>query len=405
MRRLYCGDCLEVLEKRIEPNSVDLIYLDPPFFSNRHYEVIWNDEAEVRSFEDRWEGGVKVYAAWMEERLRACHRVLKPTGAIFLHCDWHASHHLRVKLDDIFGYDKFQNEIVWCYSVGGKSKKTFARKHDVIFFYTKSSRGNHTFNAAGASIPRKPNSHMKVGRTQDGRQFQEKTDRKTGKVYRYYLDEGKIAEDYWTDIETLNREDREREGYPTQKPEALLERIVKTSSNEGDLILDPFCGCGTTVIVAERLKRNWIGVDISPTAINLIRRRLSRAGAKSIEMIGLPTTVEELRNLKPFEFQNWVIREKFNGAVGPKGGDKGIDGLTWMLHEPIQVKQSDHIGRNVVDNFHAAMRRMKKKRGYIVAFSFGKGAYEEAAALKSQKDNGVEVVLLTVEELLSKGAI
>ena len=153
--------------------------------------------------------------------------------------------------------------------------------------------------------------------------------------------------------------------YPTEKPLVLLKRIIAVSSDQGHVILDPFCGCGTTVIACVELKgRQWIGVDISPTAVKVIRDRVLKLKYPAPEMIGLPTTVTEFRNLEPFEFQNWVIRERFNGAVGPRGGDKGIDGYSFMLHEPIQVKQSDRIGRNVVDNFLAAMRRAKKSRLY-----------------------------------------
>lgn len=388
MRRLYCGDCLEVMEKRIEPESVDLIYLDPPFFSNRHYEVIWGDEAEIRSFDDRWEGGIEVYAAWMKERLQACHRVLKPDGTIFLHCDWHASHHLRLALDEIFevGGGGFINEIIWYYKTGGMSKRWFGRKHDTIFFYSKGRR--YFFN------PQKEKSYL---------------------MHKYGFSNIEIKEDeggFYTmvgmrdvwDIPALRGNQPETLGYPTQKPEALLERIINGASEQNYLVLDPFCGCGTTIVVADRFKRNWIGIDISPTAVRVMKDRLSRNSIGNVEIIGLPTTIQALRDLKPFEFQNWVIRERFNGAVGPKGGDKGIDGYSFMLHEPIQVKQSDQIGRNVVDNFVAAMRRAKKRRGYIVAFSFGKGAYEEAAAVK-HRNGGLEIILLTVEELLSKGAV
>lgn len=133
---IYCDDNLRRLAM-LPPNSVDLIYLDPPFFSNRHYEVIWGDEAEVRSFEDRWEGGVNHYVEWMRERVMEMWRVLKPTGSFYLHCDWHAVHHLRVMLDDVLGAERFLNEIIWCYTVGGKSKRHWARKHDTILFYAK----------------------------------------------------------------------------------------------------------------------------------------------------------------------------------------------------------------------------------------------------------------------------
>jgi hypothetical protein len=221
------------------------------------------------------------------------------------------------------------------------------------------------------------------------------------KVYEGYRPNplGKLPDDVWV-MQPIMPSSKERLGYPTQKPERLLERVLLAGANKGDTVLDPFCGCGTTIVVAERLGMNWIGVDISPTAIRVMKDRLARLSVRDVELIGLPTTVSELRELRPVEFQNWVVRERFNGAVGPKGGDKGIDGYSFMLHEPIQVKQSEAVGRNVVDNFHAAMRRTNKKHGYIVAFSFGKGAYEEAAALKSRE--GLEIELITVEELLKK---
>lgn len=399
---LYCGDCLEILEQRIEPESVDLIYLDPPFFSNRNYEVIWGDKEEIRSFVDRWEGGIEVYAAWMGERLRACHRVLKPTGSIYLHCDWHANHYLRMKLDEIFGSKNFLNEIIWCYTIGGKSKRSFGRKHDNIYLYTKTPNKSHCFNVKAASIPRKPNSHMRSAVDADGRQYQEKTDRKTGKVYRYYMDEGKIAEDYWTDIEALNRKDRERLGYPTQKPEALLARIIGTSSKEGDVVLDPFCGCGTTVSVANKFGRTWIGVDISPTAVELVRKRVT-VGPEEIEVIGMPTSLDQLKAMTWKKFQHWVVRERFNGTLGPNGPDKGVDGFTFMLHEPIQVKHYTDatVGRPAIDSFASAVRRVRKKKGFVVAFSFTKQAIEECARLK--RESGLEIQLVKVEDILNKG--
>src|SRR4030042_6608836 len=142
--RLICGDNLPELVV-MEKESVDLIYADPPFFSNRNYEIIWGEEAEIRSFEDRWEGGINVYVDWMKQRVMELYRILKPTGSFYLHCDWHAGHYLKVMLDEVFGCNRFQNEIIWFYRTGGVSRKRFARKHDTIFFYTKSDKW--TFNA------------------------------------------------------------------------------------------------------------------------------------------------------------------------------------------------------------------------------------------------------------------
>jgi len=187
--------------------------------------------------------------------------------------------------------------------------------------------------------------------------------------------------------------------HPTQKPEALLERIINASSNPMDIVLDPFCGCGTTIAVAHRLGRRWIGIDVSPTACKLMEKRMRKIGAQDFKTIGLPKTVEELKALQPFEFQNWVF-EKLHGRVNPrKVGDYGIDG--WIeLDIPTQVKQSEDIGRNVVDNFETAIRRMGKKKGVIVALSFGKGAYEEVARVKNEE--GLEIKLKAVEEILKE---
>lgn len=396
MRQLYTGDCLEVMEKLIEAESIDLIYLDPPFFSNRNYEVIWGDEAEVRSFDDRWEGGVEVYSDWMAERLRACHRVLKPTGSIYLHCDWHAAHHLRIRMDEIFGRNNFINEIIWHYRKWSAGTGLFQRNHDNLYFYRKSDSKGRAFNTqymarAASTLKRFGDQQIISGHDESGnRAPSQMSDEKS---------KGVALDDVWD----IGRVPPIKQLYPTEKPLALLERIVAISSDPDQVVLDPFCGCGTTVMAAEKLGRQWIGIDISPTATNVMRDRLLKAKHPAPEVLGLPTTIAALKALQPFEFQNWVIRERFNGAVGPRGGDKGIDGLSFMLHEPIQVKQSERVGRNTVDNFLAAMRRAGKKRGYIVAFSFGRGAYEEAAALKHRE--GIEIILLTAEELLTRGAV
>jgi len=209
---LYCGDNLEILAT-MEKESVNLIYIDPPFFSNRHYEIIWGDEAEIRSFEDRWEGGINVYIDWMKERVMELHRVLKPTGSMYLHCDWHAGHYLKVMMDEIFGHNNFRNEIVWCYETAGKSKKHFSRKHDTLLFYSVSK--DWVFNYRAVAVPRKRGKHMRVGVDKNGREYEEKTDRRTGKVYRWYFDEGRLPLDYWTDIPFMNREETQRLGYPT----------------------------------------------------------------------------------------------------------------------------------------------------------------------------------------------
>jgi DNA modification methylase len=373
---IYCGDNLERLAQ-FPADSIDLVYLDPPFFSNRHYEVIWGDEAEVRSFEDRWQGGIQVYIDWMRERVMEILRVLKPTGSMYLHCDWHASHYLKVMLDEVFGGSShFRNEVVWAYRGGGVSKRWWGRKHDVLLFYTKGD--TWTFNPQYT-----PYSESTVAVT-------ERTGRRVNKT-EIDLERGGHMPDWWTDINALQTWSPERLGYPTQKPVPLLERIIRASSNPGDIVLGPFCGCGTTLTAAQNLGRHWIGLDISPTACAVMRRQLARLGL-DIKVVGLPVSLDDLRALRPFEFQNWVI-DRINGSHSPRPvHDMGIDGYTFFVHDPVQVKQSDGIGRNVVDNFETAIKRASREKGYIVAFSFGRGAHEEVARAKTRERLDIELV-------------
>lgn len=207
-------------------------------------------------------------------------------------------------------------------------------------------------------------------------------------------------QDVWTDIEPINSRAAERLGYPTQKPEPLLERIITASSNPGDIVLDPFCGCGTTIAVAERLRRQWVGIDISPTAVQIMERRLTKEtnGAVAIRTEKVPRTEGELRRFRPYEFQNWVIQQ-VRGTPSPrKSGDMGVDGLSYRDHEPIQVKQSDRVGREVVDRLETAVQRSGKLYGYLVAFSFTRGAYQEAA--RARAEGRANVLLVTVAEIL-----
>ena len=385
--KLIYGDNLEILAT-MEKESVDLIYIDPPFFSNRNYEIIWGDEAEIRSFEDRWEGGINVYINWMKQRVIELHRVLKPTGSFYLHCDWHASHYLKVMCDEVF--DNFQNEIIWWYETGGLSKNRFSRKHDAIFFYSKSKE--FTFNPEDIMEPR---SDEVLRRIATGSIT---ATRSTGQ-YRHPSDVWKIP--------AINAMAKERLGYPTQKPEALLEKIIRASSNKGEVILDAFCGCGTALAVAHKLDRRWIGIDISPSAIALIKNRMNRitgGDGRNYEVIGMPQKIDDLRHFKPYEFQYWIINEMHGTGSPRKSGDMGIDGLSFLEHYPIQIKQSESIGRNVIDNFQTAIRRYckadsKNMKGYIVGFSFGEGAYEEVARIKKE---GIEITLVTVQDILDK---
>lgn len=446
---IYEGDNLEIMSK-FPSESVDLIYADPPFYTNKGFEVIWKDAAEIRAFEDRWAGGIEHYIAWMEPRLRECYRLLRGGGSLYVHCDWHANAHLRILLDKIFQKEKcFKNLIVWKKTNSVKAQTSgFGNQYDSILFYAKDP-SKMTFNiqkripdgkylaafryddndgkglyqtvALSNTTPSGGFAHMKEyewrGATARWIYSKEKLEEfwKEGKIYKtkgglyrlkHYLKEaqGPPLSDIWTDEEVapIQGQSKEFQGYPTQKPVALLERIVRASSNEGDIVLDPFCGCGTTLVASQKLKRKWIGIDVSPTACKLMRKRLQHEFKVNGQLIRGEVDLNYVKKLPPFEFQNWVVVDKFYGRVSPtKSGDMGVDGFTPQITGgyPIQVKQSEDIGRNVIDNFETAMRRMKKKKGYVVALSFGKGAVEEVARAKNQ--DGIEIILRTVDDLLN----
>lgn len=288
MNTLYLGDNLPILQT-IPDNSVDLIYIDPPFNSNRNYSGVIKKSAGggqtnlnnsntliLAQFEDTWRGGMKTYIhEFMFPIVRELHRILKPTGSFYLHCDPTAQAYLQVEvLDPIFGISNFRNEVVWCYSGPSASKSRFPAKHDVIFFYSKSSESifKPIFVEHKSGIHNKGTLHGKIN-----------TDEKTDKALRERENKGKLLEDYWTDIGAgAHISAKERTGYPTQKPEKLLERIILASSNEGDVVLDCFMGSGTTLVVADKLKRNFIGIDQSPVALAVAKSRLEKANFSMI---------------------------------------------------------------------------------------------------------------------------
>lgn len=401
---IYCGDNLEWM-RQFPDEFVDLCYIDPPFFSNRKYEIIFNDGEEIRAFEDRWKGGIEHYVEWMRQRVFEIHRVLRSTGSFWLHCDYHASHYLKVMCDGIFGIENFRNEIVWHY--GGwrrKMKRHFSRKHDILLFYTKSDES--AFNSYSLPWTREEYVRVrkqKVRKDKEGREYV-LSDAGDGKRTKRYLEDalkqGRPVDSVWG-IDALTSSDKtEAMGYPTQKPETLLERIIKASSNAGDLVFDPFCGCGTTLVVAQRYGRRWLGIDVSPTACKLMQRRLAREGVTGVQTPGIPYKPEELKKLKPFEFQNWVVGIMGGTVSDRKSADMGIDGYSFMERDPIQVKQQESIGRPDIDKFETAIRRVGKQKGCVVAFGFTKGAYDEVARVKRKND--LEIELLTVRELVEK---
>jgi DNA modification methylase len=417
VNQLILGDNLEIL-KTMESESVDLIYLDPPFFSNRNYEVIWGDTGEIRSFQDRWAGGMSHYIDWLKERVLQMHRILKPTGSIFLHCDWHANAYIRTQiLDRLFGENNFRNEIIWHY--GSRlmhNNRKINCKHDNIFFYSKSEKTIITSPIENWTR----DEFVKIKKQavhidENGREYiWQDAGKGKSKAYKRYIDEvlekGKAIDDIWY-IPILSSSDKERIGYPTQKPEALLERIIKMASNEGDRVLDPFVGGGTTIAVADRLNRKWIGIDQSVQAVKVTELRLQ----KQTDLFTAPYTVQlhkydydTLRYQDAFEFENWIITQFGGMPQNRKGGDKGIDGRT-ADGIPIQVKRSDNIGVNVVKNFSVSAKQFDKSLfesnvaskspvGYIIAFSFGKGAIEEVSRLKNEEN--ILIKLVRVDEIV-----
>jgi DNA modification methylase len=423
--QLYYGDNLEVLKRYVKDESVDLVYLDPPFNSRQDYNVLFAEKdgsqssSQIHAFEDTWEwnnesmrayeqiveqGGrvadalrafktflfnsdMMAYLAMMAPRLVELRRVLKETGSIYLHCDPTASHYLKILMDAVFGPQFFRNEIVWkrtsSHNDASQGLTRFGRSHDSILFFSRSPKPtwNLQFKPYDASYLKQHYSNIETGserrfKTSDltaakpggdtsyewksvrppsgrywaySRSNMEQFEAEGRIVYaaksgmprlKHYLDEmpGVSLADWWEDIFPINSQAQERLGYPTQKPEALLERIIKASSNEGDVVLDPFCGCGTTVQVAQRLNRRWIGIDITHLAIGLIKKRLSDAFGPEIkqtyEVIGEPTDYRGAAQLAAedkYQFQWWAL-----GQVGArpaeqkKGADRGIDGRLYF---------------------------------------------------------------------------
>ena len=355
VNRLYFGDCLEVMREDIPDESVDLIYLDPPFNSKRLYNA-YIGGAQWVAFNDTWqwyeaiddfhdvagdvtlgdtmeglrrilgEGPNLAYLSYMANRLRECRRVLKPTGSIYLHCDPTMSHYLKILMDAIFECRNFRNEIVWCYRGGGVPRKDFARKHDVIFRYSKTP--DRTFNVDDVRIPYSQDV-LTSGVSRYDKSY------RTNKTYSGYRlnDKGKHPEDWWEIQPLMPSDKRERVGYPTQKPLNLLDRIIRASSNHGDVVLDPFCGCGTTIHAAQLLGRQWIGIDVCVNACKVIEKRLREHFADlwaDVEYIGMPKTAadaHELADIDKFRFERWAASLVDGMEANKKQrGDKGIDG-------------------------------------------------------------------------------
>jgi len=451
---LYYGDNLDILRRYIKDESVDLVYLDPPYNSKRTYNVLFEERngagaaSQIKAFEDTWtwdkiaadtfqqivenggmvsqamqsfrllfgESDMLAYLSMMTPRLVELHRILKPKGSIFLHCDPTASHYLKIILDVIFGDKQFRNEIVWCYTrPGTKHQKQFSGVHDTIFWYSK---GNEwLFNGDDVRIPYSE-------KTLERGKYSVATSKVTKGISKRILPKGgKVPEDWWQ-IPMIQGNARERLGYPTQKPEALLERIIKASSNERDVVLDPFCGCGTTISVAQRLKRQWIGIDITQLAITLIKHRLQSSFGKAVtyKVVGEPVSLPDAKTLAeqdPYQFQWWAL-----GLVGArpteqkKGSDKGIDGRIYF-HDEIGGKtkqviisvKAGHTNVSHVRDLRGVVEREKADIGVLITMekttqpmrteAAGSGFYHSEGWNK----NYPKIQLLTIAELLNNKII
>jgi len=388
MNTLYYGDNLDILKNYIKDETIDLIYLDPPFQSGKNYNIIFQPKtgeikgatSQIKTFEDTWRWGEEAekeytelitgslttelpsqklidlmkamrgylaecpllaYLCMMAPRLMEMRRTLKDTGSIYLHCDPTASHYLKILMDAVFGARNFRNEIVWHYDIGGKPKNDFRRKHDVILRYTKGKMV--TWNEIRLSSLN-PKRYNKVDK--NGKRYYEGY----GGKWKKYLDEGTPADDVWSFVReqqfrTLNSQAKERLGYPTQKPEALLERIIKASSNPGDTVLDPFCGCGTTIAVAEKTRRQWIGIDITYLAIDVIKKSHIKEN-EHFQVYGEPKDVYsagQLAEQKPFQFEVWAVSQ-LNATPTAKTGDKGVDGIINF----IDYTKKDKVGKAII---------------------------------------------------------
>jgi site-specific DNA-methyltransferase (adenine-specific) len=468
MKKLYYGDNLQILREQVADESVDLIYLDPPFNSKRDYNLLFKtpkgheSDAQITAFEDSWHWGgqaqdefrelmkcrntdvsqmmealraflgendMMAYLTMMANRLLEMHRVLKPTGSLYLHCDPTASHYLKIVLDGVFGKLNYLNEIIWLRSAPkGHAFTRFPSAHDVILFYTKGekpiwntqrseysdeyieSHYSHIEKETGRRYqldnlinpnPNRPNlTYEFLGVTKVWRWTKERMEKafadglvvqpSPGAVPRFkrYLDEmqGTTVTSVWNDIPPINSQAAERLGYPTQKPLALLERIIAASSNEGDVVLDPFCGCGTALDAAQKLNRNWIGIDITHLAVSLIEKRLknrypelNKKGAFSIE--GVPQDFASARDLAErdkHQFQLWACSlvnvQPYRG--GKKGADQGIDGMGFIEVAKaktekvlVSVKGGENVGVSMIRDLKGTVEREKAAIGLFVTLT------------------------------------
>jgi len=402
--RLFWGDNLHVM-RQLPSDSIDLIYLDPPFFSGRQYNVIFGDQNELRSFSDIWEGGMPGYLIWLNARLYEMKRLLKKTGSIYVHLDWHSSHYAKVELDKIFGHDAFQNEIIWFYRRWPTKSKSFQRMHDAILWYTKGDNGRHAFNLLFESSSERTLSDYGGKRlttvpTEDGTWVKRQTEGDS---------EGVPLRDVW-EIKRVHTRGSERIGYPTQKPEALLERIIQASSNEGDVVADFFCGGGTTAAVAQRLGRRWMACDQSRVAVAITADRLSR-GAEQLMLEEVTTPIpdftiehwgvyetQRLAAMPPEQFRAFVLR--CFGAVAEEH-QPAIHGMKGAV--PVWVGEPNPrkgVSAGDVQDFANAIRKTLRYKqdnlrdGIMLAWAFRQDALDAAERLRRLEQTDLNFIRL-----------
>ena len=448
---LYYGDNLRILREHIPSNSIDLIYLDPPFNSKRDYNVIFNEEgnqeseAQIEAFTDTWKWGKEAektyhdiianaplnvaqaidafikflghndataYLVMMTPRLIELQRVLAPQGSIYLHCDPTASHYLKVVMDQIFGKENFRNEIIWHYRKWPSGYKQFQRNHDVLFFYSKTDNEKRTFNIeymerAESTLKRFGKSKIISGYDAAGRRLPSKVEEEESA--------GVPQDDVWN----IGRVPPIKQLFPTQKPEKLLERIIKCSSGKGDVVLDPFCGCGTAVVEAQRLNRKWIGIDITHLAIGLVKKRLKDMFPRiAYDVVGEPEDLsgaKELARNSKFQFQWWAV-DLAGGrpARGKKAGaDEGIDGIIPFLEGKEDLKRviisvkGGHVTVSQIRDLIGVVERERAAMGVFITLEKPTDPMLKEAAVagyyfsESWKKDFPKIQILTIENLLS----
>jgi len=444
---LYYGDNLDVLREHIADASIDLVYLDPPFNSKANYNILFKsptgqgNDAQIEAFEDTWswndhaedaydqvmksghtrafdllramrsflgDNDLMAYLAMMAIRLIELHRVLKPTGSLFLHCDPTASHYLKLLLDAVFGGLRFRNEIIWCYTgPGSPGMRQFMRKHDVIFWFNKGDQWTFDADAVRIEHAAKTRENYKPGLVGSG--F-------VGADHVIH-DKGKVPEDYWPFA--IAPRGREYLGYPTQKPIKLLERIIAAASREGDVVLDPFCGCGTAVHAAQKLGRNWIGIDVTHLAISLIEKRMQAAfPGVAFTVEGTPkdlASADDLARRDKYQFQWWAISmvDAVPHGGKKKGADGGIDGLIWFKPDArrtekaiVSVKGGDSIGLDMIRQLHSAMIQANAPIGIFVTRAAPTQPMLKAAAAVGRFEDGfgrtyAALQILTIADLFA----